>query len=76
VACYIYQGTNDRDYLDKAVQINDWVRSHLFNEDTGQINTAVYEDGSLDTSAATYSQGTWLDYANLLSYMISGAEKY
>lgn len=75
VACYIYQSTNDRDYLDKAVQIYDWVRTNLFNEDTGQINRAVYEDGSVDTSAATYSQGTWLDYANLL-YMITGDEKY
>ena len=75
VACYLYQSTHNVTYLDTAQQIYSWVWNNLYEQSTGQINTCVYEDGTVDTSTAAYSQGTWLDFANLL-YEITGNVDY
>lgn len=71
VACLIYQSTNDTDYLDKCQQIYDWVRTHIFEPDTGRVNTGIEQDGTVDTGTAVYNQGTFLDWANIL-YKITG----
>ena len=75
VACMIYQSTHENDYLNKCRQIYDWVWNHLYNSNTGQINTGIDRSGHVDTSAAAYSQGTFLDFANLL-YEITGQATY
>lgn len=75
VACYLYQSTHNVTYLDAAKQIYSWVWNHLYEPSTGQINTCVYENGTIDGSTAVYSQGTWLDFANLL-FEITGDVDY
>lgn len=71
VACMIYQSTNDQSYLAKCQQIYTWVRNNIYNSATGQINNGIYENGDLNTAKAAYSQGTFLDFANLV-YLITG----
>ncbi|KAL8779189.1 MAG: hypothetical protein Q9203_001544 [Teloschistes exilis] len=75
VACMIYQSTHDEGYLEKGKQIYAWVSTHLFDSETGQVNTGVNQSGKVDTGTAAYNQGTFLDYANLL-YEITGNRDY
>ena len=71
VACLLYQSTHEAAYLDRAKQIYDWERSHLFDSNTGQVSTGVSRDGTVDHGTAVYNQGTFVDYANYL-YQITG----
>ena len=71
VACMIYQSTHNGSYLNKCRQIYAWVSTHLYNSNTGQVYTGIDQSGKVDTSAAAYNQGTFLDFANLL-YKITG----
>ncbi len=75
VACLLYQSTHEAAYRDKATQIYDWERSHLYNSTTGQVNTGVDRDGTVDHGTAVYNQGTFVDYANYL-YQITGKRSY
>ncbi len=75
VACLLYQSTHDVAFLNKAEQIYGWERSHLYNASTGQINTGVSRDGTVDHGTAVYNQGTFVDYANYL-YQITGNVSY
>jgi len=75
VACMLYQSTHDVTYLNKAQQIYDWVWHHLYNSSTGQVNTGVAQDGTVNHGTAVYNQGTFVDYANLL-YQITGNVNY
>jgi hypothetical protein len=75
VACMIYQSTHDQWYLDRATQIYDWVWHHIYNSSTGQVYTGVDRNNVVNTGAAVYNQGTFVDYANLL-YQITGNINY
>ncbi|WP_081713852.1 RICIN domain-containing protein [Cystobacter fuscus] len=75
VAVLLYQSTYDRWYLDRATQIYDWVTSHLYDANSGQVYTAVYPDGRLIKDAQAYNQGTFADYAHLL-YLTTGNARY
>lgn len=75
-ACMLYQSTHDDGYKQKCRQIYDWVRSHIYNSNTGQMNRGVYENGTVDTSSAAYNQGTWIDYANLVWLITSDKNVY
>lgn len=75
VACMIYQSNHDQWYLDRAQQIYDWVWHHLFNPNTGQVYANIDRNNVVDTSSAVYSQGTFIDFANLL-YQITGNANY
>ncbi len=65
-ACMIYQSTGDAAYLNKAVQIYDWVHQNLYNASTGQIYRGIEKDGKVDMGRAVYNQGTFIDFANSL----------
>lgn len=75
VACLIYQSTHEQYYLDRAVQIYDWVRSRIYNPTTGQVYTGIDRNNVVDRGSAVYNQGTFVDYANLL-YQITGNVTY
>ena len=75
VACLLYQSTHEAVYLNRARQIYDWERSHLFDATTGQVSTGVAQDGTVDHGTAVYNQGTFVDYANYL-YQITGKISY
>lgn len=76
VACMIYQSTHDGSYLTKCRQIYDWVWNHLYNANTGQINSGIDKSGKVDTSAAAYNQGTFIDFANLVYEITGDADVY
>jgi hypothetical protein len=75
VACMLYQSTGNTNYLNQAQQIYAWVRSHIYNPTTGQINGSISTNGVVDTGSAVYNQGTFIDYANLL-HQITGDPMY
>ena len=75
VSCLLYQSTHNVTYLNKALQIYGWERSHLYNAGTGQVYTGVDQTGKVDQGTAVYNQGTFVDYANLL-YQMTGNVSY
>jgi hypothetical protein len=75
VASMLYQSTQNPVYLTQAQQIYSWVRTNIFNPNTGQIYGSLSTNGTLDTSANLYNQGTFVDLANLL-YGITGEKMY
>ena len=73
--CMLYQSTSNAVYLAQALQIYGWVRTNLFNPNTGQVYGSISTNGVVDTSANLYNQGTFVDLANLL-YKITGQNMY
>jgi hypothetical protein len=61
--------------LDRAIQIYAWVRSRIYNTSTGQIYTGIDRNNVVNTGAAVYNQGTFVDYANML-HQITGNVMY
>jgi len=75
VACMLYQSTSNAVYLAQARQIYGWVRTNIFNPNTGQVYANISTNGVVDQSAALYDQGTFIDLAELL-YEITGQPVY
>ena len=75
VACMIYQGNHDQWYLDRAIQIYAWVRSHIYNTSNGQVYGGVDRNNVIDQGTAVYNQGAFVDYANYL-HQITGNVMY
>jgi len=75
VACLLYQSTHDKTYLDRAIQIYQWTRLNLYEAGTGRVYTSIDRNNNKGTDAAVYTQGTFVDYANLL-YQLTGNVAY
>lgn len=73
LACLLYESTGKVDYKNKAIQIYNWSRSHIFNPGTGQVYTGVDRNDVVNKSTAVYNQGSFIDFANEL-YKITGNE--
>src|SRR6478735_5205243 len=65
-ACYLYNISGDTNYLNKAQAICAWNRKYLFNTTSGAISDNINTNGTVDTVALTYNQGTFIGSANLL----------
>ncbi len=74
-ACYLYTLYNDSSYLTKAQSIYAWERSTLFIASSGKVEDHINSDGTLNTVALTYNEGTFLGAANYL-YNITGTASY
>lgn len=75
VAALIYMSTGDQSYLNKSVQIYDWVWHHIYNSSTGMVDTGIDRNNVVNTGSAVYNQGTFVDFANYL-YQITGNVNY
>jgi hypothetical protein len=75
VACMLFQSTSNAVYLAQAQQIYAWVRTNVFNPNTGQVYSRIHTNGVVDTGSALYNQGTFVDLANLLC-QITGQSLY
>jgi hypothetical protein len=75
VAVMLYQSTHDRWYLDRATQIYDWVTTHIYDANSGQVYTGVDRNNVINKGAAVYNQGTFVDFAQLL-YQTTGNSRY
>ncbi len=73
LACLLYQSTGKSEYKNKAIQIYNWSRSHIFNPGTGQVYTGIDRNDAVNMSTAVYNQGSFIDFANEL-YKITGKE--
>ncbi len=72
--CYIYQSGGDSTYLTKSQNMYNWVRSHIFDTTTGQVNEAWKPTG-LSVSNNVYNSGSFVTMANLL-HNITGTSGY
>lgn len=75
VAAMLYQSTHDRWYLDRSVQIHEWVVSHIYEESTGRVFGGIDRQDVINKGRAVYNQGTFADYSHLL-YLITSEAKY
>ncbi|BDI33546.1 hypothetical protein CCAX7_55970 [Capsulimonas corticalis] len=74
--CMLYQATGDATYLNKCTQqIYPWMRSHVFNTSTGQVNEGVDNTGALQPSQNVYNSGAFILAANAL-YKATGNQQY
>lgn len=73
--CMLYQSTSNAVYLAEAGQIYSWVRTNLFNPNTGLVYGSISTNGIVNTTPNLYNQGTFVDCANLL-HNITGQQVY
>jgi hypothetical protein len=73
--CMLYQSTSNAVYLAQAQQIYSWVRTNLFNPNTGLVYGSLSTNGVANTTPNLYNQGTFVDCANLL-HNITGQQVY
>jgi len=73
LACLLYQSTGKIAYLNKAIQIYNWSRSHIFNPDNGQVYANIDRNDLQNKSTALYNQGSFVDFAATL-YQLTGNE--
>jgi predicted alpha-1,6-mannanase (GH76 family) len=68
--CYLAQATGDNSYYTKAINIYNWSKIYLFNENTGKVNDDVKMDQSgkiiIGNWSSTYNQGTYLGASVML----------
>lgn len=76
LAAGLHRITRKKDYLDWAVKIYDWQKTHLFNQANGCVYDGLNgETGELNTTSLSYNQGTFLGAAHQL-YLITKDKSY
>jgi predicted alpha-1,6-mannanase (GH76 family) len=82
IGCALYQATGDETYLTKSEQIYAWVREHLFDQATGQVNEGLSFPGydtdtkeQVQRSDNVYNSGSFIEAANCL-YEMTGDKMY
>jgi predicted alpha-1,6-mannanase (GH76 family) len=77
----LYEMTGDTTYLSKCEEMYAWVRSHLFDAMTGQVNECIGfttisdTTGYVQTSDNAYNSGSFLEAADDL-YRVTGTMSY
>ena len=74
-ACYLYEFTGDKNYLDKAKSIYQWTRDNLYNENTGEVWGEIFPNGTVNKSACVFNNGGFAGAANYL-YQLTGERNY
>jgi predicted alpha-1,6-mannanase (GH76 family) len=65
-AMQLYYATGDVTFRNKAKQIMDWMRSRLYDANTGEVRGAINAAGQITEGARTYTQGTFIGAAGEL----------
>jgi autotransporter-associated beta strand protein len=69
IAAYlIYQNYNDVNYRNTAESLYQWLRTHLFEPNTGRVYDSYNISGNKDTTPITYNSGTFIGAANYLGH--------
>jgi autotransporter-associated beta strand protein len=69
IAAYlIYQNYNDVNYRNTAESLYQWMRTHLFDANTGRVYDSYNISGTKDTTPITYNSGTFIGAANYLGH--------
>jgi predicted alpha-1,6-mannanase (GH76 family) len=65
-ACYLYEITEDKEYVEKAKATYAWHREKLYNSDTGACYEKILADGTLIKDATVYNMGAFVEAASRL----------
>lgn len=65
----------DQSYLQKSKGLFDWLKEHLYEEETGKVNDTVNIDGSVYKGQFTYNFGTFSRAAYEL-YLVTNESSY
>lgn len=74
MACYLYEATGKKEYLDQAKDIYNWIYNTL-REPNGAIDEHIKKDGRKPGSYNVYNVGAFIEAAACL-YRITGDEFY
>jgi alpha-glucosidase len=74
-ACQLYKATGDVMYLNKAKEIYDWTRSHLWDPTTGGVYSEVLANGITNKTQLIFNSGAFGGAANWL-YQMTGNKEY
>ena len=66
VVCVLYQATHNPTYYKQCLEIYNWTRTHLMNQNTGEVYFGVASDGTIRSTAAAFDQGRFVVLANLV----------
>jgi hypothetical protein len=72
---HLYEITKDDIYLTKSKAMYDWVRSQLYDNETGGIHEKFLANGTLIKDENVYNMGSFINAANCL-YRITGDMSY
>lgn len=79
LALRLYQDTGKRWYLDRAVQMYDWMDSYLRDSKDGlywdHVGPGANGESRIEKSKSTYNQGTMLG-ATVILYQVTGQRSY
>ena len=80
MACYLYEATKKKSYLEQAKDLYNWVcvgynGKSLFNSLTGSVDEKMNPDGSLSNSYNVYTSGAFIEAAAAL-YRITKDQFY
>lgn len=65
-AMLIYYATGDTSYRTKARMIMNWMKSRLYDANTGEVKGAINTSGVITEGSRTYTQGTFIGAASEL----------
>ena len=71
LACYLYESTNNTEYLSKAKSIYEWIISKIYNGATGAVYENINRQGIPATDANVYNVGAFISAANHLHRLTS-----
>jgi predicted alpha-1,6-mannanase (GH76 family) len=65
-AMYLYYATGDVTFRNKAKLIMDWMKSRLYDANSGEVKGAINSSGTITEGSRTYTQGTFIGAASEL----------
>ena len=71
-AMYLYYATGDVSYRNKAKQIMDWMKSHLYDAGSGEVKGAMNTAGVITEGSRTYTQGVFIGAAGEMQKYYAG----
>jgi DUF1680 family protein len=74
LALYLYEETGKTRYLDAAMQLDEFLNTHL-RTDEGLILDGIYDNGTIDKRVFSYNQGSYIG-ASVQLYEATGDPRY
>lgn len=75
LGCYLYEFTENTDYLNKSIAIGTWTMQTLFRSDNGGVYENIKATSDLSDYGNVYTNGTFVEAMNYL-HRITGENKY
>lgn len=80
MACYLYEATGKKEYLEQAKELYNWVcngyqGNSLFDRNTGSVDEKMNPNGTMSESYNVYTSGAFIEAASVL-YRITQEQSY